>query len=322
MLSAPCSISQEIALKLYRDMLRIRLVEEEISRYYPEQRMRCPVHLCIGQEASAVAIAAHVNKQDRFFSAHRAHAHYLSKGGSLSAMIAEIHGKATGCSKGVGGSMHLCDLAVNFIASTPVVGGTLPVAAGMAFGDKMSGEKRVTVCFFGDAATEEGTWSETLNFAVLHKLPLVLVCEDNLYSSQSPLSVRQPENRNRVAIAEAHGMRAIGANGNRIDDLYSLASDAVDRARNGEGPTYLDLETYRWLEHCGPFDDTSLGYRTETEVLLWKEKCPLEYWKKTNNIDDSEMIEEIRIEIAKAFDYSDKSPYPNKESLHNHVYAN
>ncbi len=320
-LVGPTTLPLDRAITLYREMLKIRMVEEEIARQYGRQKMRCPTHLCIGQEAPAVAIAAHLRQEDRVLSNHRAHAHYLAKGGDLSAMIAELHGKATGCSKGVGGSMHLTDLSVNFMASTPVVGGTIPVAAGVAFGDQQEGNSRVTVGFFGDAATEEGIWSETLNFAALHKLPLVMVCENNLYSTQSSMDVRQAEGRNRAAIAEAHGVTALSADGNRIDSLYGIAGDAVARAREGMGPTYLDLQTYRWLEHCGPLDDTSLGYRTTQEVAAWKARCPLAHWKEALGLDDSLLREELQEEIDCAFAQAEKDPYPKSNTLHHHVYA-
>jgi TPP-dependent pyruvate/acetoin dehydrogenase alpha subunit len=303
-------------------MLRIRMVEEAIAKRYPDQEMRCPVHLCIGQEAPAVGVSAALSRDDRVLSSHRAHAHYLAKGGSLTSMIAEIHGKSTGCSGGIGGSMHLTDLSVNFMASTPVVGGTVPVAAGLAYGDQMSIQDRVTAVFFGDAVTEEGVWSETLNFAALHQLPLLLICENNLFSSQSPLSVRQAPQRDRVAIAKAHGMEAVRGDGNKVDQVLSLASKAVLRAKEGFGPTYLELDTYRWLEHCGPYDDTQLGYRRQEEINEWQQRCPLDYWKKTLDLEYSGLRHEIAEEIEGAFESAHSAPYPQPESLFKNVYAN
>ncbi|MBI4331624.1 MAG: thiamine pyrophosphate-dependent dehydrogenase E1 component subunit alpha, partial [Chloroflexi bacterium] len=182
----------DIEKKLYYAMLRIRLVEERIAELYPEQQMRCPVHLCTGQEAIAAGVSAHLTSDDYALSNHRSHGHYLAKGGDLKAMMAEIYGRVTGCSRGKGGSMHLVDLAAGFLGATPIVGSTIPMAVGAALATVMKGEKRVTVAYFGDAAVEEGVFHESLNFAALKRLPVVFVCENNFFSVYSPLSVRQP----------------------------------------------------------------------------------------------------------------------------------
>ena len=307
---------------LYRELVRIRLVEEAIADRYPEQEIRCPVHLSIGQEAVAVGLCAALNREDRVMSAHRAHAHYLAKGGCLKRMIAELYGKASGCTGGKGGSMHLVDLAVNFMGSTPIVGGSLPVAVGLAFADQRQDGNRVTVAFIGEGATEEGVFCESLNFSALKKLPIVIVCEDNLYSSYSPLSVRQPVERSRIAIAEAHGCLAIEGNGNRLDEVIDIADRAVDHARGAQGPVYVDLKTYRWREHCGPHYDDDLGYRTPKEAAEWRGRCPVAYWETQFDANEIASIRsECQHEIEEAFDAALSAPYPEPEELSAYVYA-
>ena len=197
-------------LELLRSMTRIRMVEEEIAKRYPEQQMRCPVHLSIGQEAAAVGVCAALQPTDWAFSGHRNHAHYLAKGGNLKAMLAEIYGKATGCCGGKGGSMHLTDQASGFIGATPIVGSTVPIAVGAALTAQREGKGRVVVVFLGDGAMEAGVVHESLNFAALKKLPILFACENNLYSVYSPLDVRQPNQRTISDLAAGHGVKKIG----------------------------------------------------------------------------------------------------------------
>jgi 2-oxoisovalerate dehydrogenase E1 component len=257
-------------------MLRIRMVEETIAERYSEWEMRCPVHLCAGQEAIAVGVCANLAKEDYVMSAHRSHGHYLAKGGDLKAMLAEIYGKATGCTGGRGGSMHLVDLNCGFLGATPIVGGVIPVAVGTAFASFMKGERRVSVVFLGEASTEEGVFAESLNFASLKKLPVIFVCENNFFSVYSPMSVRQPAERDNVAMARAYGVYGDRGNGNNVIEVYTKTADAVARAQNGSGPVYLEFEPYRWREHCGPNYDNDIGYRTEDEYKSWRARCPIE----------------------------------------------
>ncbi len=266
--SAATDLDADARRQLLYDMLRIRRVEERIVDLYPEQEMRCPVHLSISQEAAAVGACAPLAADDYVLSGHRAHAHYLAKGGDLKAMLAEIYGKATGCAGGKGGSMHPVDLAAGFLGAAPIVGSTIAIAAGVAFATAMRDEGRVTMVFFGDGATETGTFHETLNFAVLEGLPLVLVCENNLYSVNSPLPVRQPPGRAIAGLAAGHG--------NDVLAVHALAGRAIEKARAGDGPSFIELATYRWREHCGPNFDNDLGYRDEAEYLAWRELCPVE----------------------------------------------
>ena len=309
-------------------MLRIRMVEETIADRYAGQEMRCPVHLSIGQEGVAVGVSAALQKQDYVMSTHRCHAHYLAKGGDLKRMIAEIYGKETGCTGGFGGSMHLIDLSVNMLGSTPIVGSCMPVAVGTAFGSWLKGEKRVSVLYFGEGTTEEGTFLESLNFAALKRLPVIFVCENNLYSVYSPMSVRQPERRNRLAIAKAHGMEGFEGDWNQVEEVTQVTREAVERAREGLGPSFLEFSTYRWREHCGPNYDNDIGYRTEDEFFEWKKRCPIETFQKRlmaegvlNGTEVEELKKSIRREIDDAFDFAKKSPFPSEEKLLTKLYA-
>jgi TPP-dependent pyruvate/acetoin dehydrogenase alpha subunit len=328
MLSRRIVLDAEIRKKLFFGMLRIRMVETTIADEYVAQEMRCPVHLSIGQEAIATGACEALEPDDYMMSMHRAHAHYLAKGGNLNAMMAEIYGKSAGCCSGMGGSMHLIDLSVNMLGSTPIVGSSIPVGLGTAFGSWMKGEKRVSMIFFGEAATEEGVFCETLNFAALKKLPAVFVCENNLYSVYSPMSVRQPEARSRVDLARAHGMLASKWDGNDVESVYRMTLDAVRRARAGEGPVFLEFDTYRWREHCGPNFDNDIGYRTEAEFLEWKELCPIEAHREIlirGGVLSGEEIaageEAIRREVAEAFAFAKQSPPPDSRAYLVRVYA-
>ena len=262
------------AMSLLQAMARIRRVEEAIAIRYPEQEMRCPVHLCIGQEAIAVGVCAAMDSGDRVFSNHRAHGHYLAKGGDLNAMIAELYGRATGCCGGRGGSMHLIDLAVGFMGATPIVGGTVPLAVGSAWASSLQQDGKVTVVFFGDGCFEEGVVHESLNFASLHKLPVVFVCENNGLSVYTQRRERQPS-RPIYRVAEAHGVAAFAGDGNDVEQVLALARNAVDSARRGLGPQFLELSTFRWREHCGPDFDDGLQYRSAAEIETGIKDCPI-----------------------------------------------
>ncbi len=308
---------QSLSLDLYKDMLRIRLIEESIANRYHEQKMRCPVHLSIGQEAVAVGVCKAALQTDYLISNHRAHAHYLAKGGSLKAMIAEIYGKATGCSMGRGGSMHLVDRSVGMYGSTPIVGGSIPIGVGLAFATSLRQEKNITIIFFGEGSTEEGVFVESLNFAALKNLPILFVCENNFYSVYSPLNVRQSDRRDRAAIARAHGILAKTGYGNDVEEVHSLAEEAVTSIREGNGPVFLEFDTYRHREHCGPNFDNDIGYRTEEEFLFWEKKCPIKLQAQRINTDfpvtnDIELLSvPILNEIEEAFAFAEQSPFPH-----------
>src|SRR3972149_11018294 len=221
-------------LALFRSMLRIRRIEEALADRYAEQEMRCPMHLCIGQEAIAVGVCAALFANDVMFSNHRAHGHYLAKGGNLNALIAELYGRSTGCCGGRGGSMHLIDLDVGFMGATPIVGGTVPLAVGAAWAARLQAQDRLGVAFFGDGCFEEGVMHESLNFASLHQLPVLFVCENNNFSVYTPLRERQPA-RSIHAVAQAHGWRAWSGDGNDVEAVSAVAREAVNCGGGGEG---------------------------------------------------------------------------------------
>jgi pyruvate dehydrogenase E1 component alpha subunit len=311
---------------LYRAMLRIRRIEEAIAERYAEQEMRCPVHLSIGQEAIAAGVCAALAPQDGVFSGHRAHAHYLAKGGDLTAMLAEIYGKAEGCCKGIGGSMHMIDLAAGFLGAVPIVGATVPLAVGAAWAAKLRGENRVITVFFGDGTFEEGVVYESINFAVLHRLPVLFVCENNLYACYTRLSTRQPE-RPIHAVAAAWGCNATAVDGNDALAVLDVASKMVSGLRAGNQPAFIECSTYRWLEHCGPNVDDDLGYRPKTEVVERKSACPVNRLatilgaapEGRNFMDNAE--HEITEEIAAAFIAVQAGSIPQQECLPGYLYA-
>lgn len=314
-------------LALLRSMLRIRRIEEALADRYAEQEMRCPIHLCIGQEAIAVGVCAALANNDVIFSNHRAHGHYLAKGGNLNAMVAELYGRATGCCGGRGGSMHLIDLNVGFMGATPIVGGTVPLAVGSAWAASLKEEKRVSVVFFGDGCFEEGVVHESLNFAALHKLPIIFVCENNGFSVYTRLVERQP-NRPIYRIAEAHGMAAYIGNGNDVDAVLSIAKTAVDNARQGKGPQFIELNTYRWREHCGPDFDDGLNYRSAPEIENGLKDCPIAKFatrlKQSNPLSQSDLGRfeaEIHEEIADAFKFALSSAKPSIKDAGERIYA-
>lgn len=322
------AISQDRRLSLLREMIRIRTVEEGIAQRYPEQQMRCPVHLSIGQEGVAVGVCGALEAGDYMMSTHRAHAHYLAKGGDLKAMIAEIYGKASGCASGRGGSMHLIDLSVNMLGSTPIVGNSLPVAVGAAFGSWLKGERRATAVFFGEGSTEEGVFAECVNFAALKKIPILFICENNLYSVYSPLSVRQPRERDRAAMVRAHGIEVAVGDGNDVEEVFRMTTEAATRVRSGVGPAYLEFSTYRWREHCGPNFDNDIGYRTEAEYLDWRRRCPIERQlsrlKREGMVSDADaqkMAEAAQEEMDEAVALARAAAFPSAHSLSEHVYV-
>ena len=309
-------------------MMRIRCVEETIAVRYADQKMRCPTHLCSGQEAVSAAVGYALRADDFAVSGHRAHGHYLGKGGDLRAMLAEIHGKVTGCCRGKGGSMHLVDKAVGFVGSTAIVGGTIPVGVGLGLSIQLHGTDQVSCIFMGEAATEEGVFYESVNFAVLRNLPVLFICENNLYSVYSPLSVRQPANRSLCGIVGQMGLRAEYGDGNDVADVHTRVQKAVQSMRLGAGPAFLEFATYRWREHCGPNLDGELGYRTEDEYESWKARDPVERFRR-ELVDDGIMTDlelekvesQIQNEVDAAFLFAEESPFPEPEEACEGLYV-
>ncbi len=320
--------NNDLLKRLFKRMLYIRSVEETIAERYHELEMRCPVHLSIGQEAIATGVCEALGNNSYVLSGHRCHAHYLAKGGSLKAMIAELYGKVSGCSRGNGGSMHLVDLQAGFLGAAPIVGSTIPIAVGAAFGSVMQNKDNIAAVFFGDGATEEGVFHESLNFAALKKLPIIFVCENNFYSVYSPLSVRQPPGRPITQLVQGHGIESYAGNGNDVIEVYDLTSLAVNKVRQGSGPIFLEFKTYRWLEHCGPNNDNTLGYRSESEFEKWRQLCPVNMLQNkllaegVMRFEEIDAVKkEITVEIHEAFQFAKTSLFPEQKNLLEGVFA-
>lgn len=321
-------MNPETAKQLLFQMKRIRFVEQEIARRYGENQMRCPTHLSVGQEAVAAAAGLALRREDLAVSGHRAHAHYLGKGGNLRAMLAEIYGKATGCARGKGGSMHLIDERAGFMGSTAIVGGTVPVGVGLAYGIKLKRASQVSCVFHGDAVVEAGVFFESVNFAVLKRLPVLFVCENNLYSVYSPLRVRQPEGRSIASMVQSLGLPTDRGDGNDAAQVYAKACAALDSIRKGEGPRFLEFGTYRWLEHCGPNYDNDIGYRSQAEFLEWKAKEPIGRFETklrhrgvVSSAELAQMEAAIENEVTAAFAFAEESPFPDVVTAYSDLYA-
>jgi TPP-dependent pyruvate/acetoin dehydrogenase alpha subunit len=313
--------------KLYVELLRIRKIEVEIARRYTEQKMRCPIHLSIGQETIAVGICSALNIDDELVTAHRSHAHYLAKGGNLKKMIAELHGKETGCAMGLGGSMHLIDIPNNITAAVPIVGSTIPIGVGKAWANKIENKKSIVVIFFGDGATEEGVFFESLNFAALHQLRVIFVCENNNYSVYSNKKNRQYKKRSVVKIAESIGVKSIKFKYHDLEKIFSISSELVKKIRKKSQPYFLEINTYRFLEHCGPNNDDYLNYRPKHEIKYWLKNDPVKLIKNKLIRSDLRYIkllqkvnQNIDNEINIAFKYSINSKFPKKKILSKYIY--
>jgi pyruvate dehydrogenase E1 component alpha subunit len=306
--------------------LRIRMVEEHIALRYSEQEMRCPVHLSIGQEGAAAAFSLVAELQDYAVSTHRAHAHYLAKGGSLDAMIAELYGKVTGCSKGIGGSMHLADKSVNFMGSSAIVGNSIPVGVGLGLAAQIQGTGSLSWVFLGDAATEEGVYYESMNFAVLKKLPVVFVCENNGFSVYSDESVRRPAVQTIVGVAKSMGAHAESVGGNDAVAVLSAMREIAEAVRSGGGPALIELKTFRQREHCGPNFDDHLGYRSEDYLQSWAARDPIEMLgsQLTSDSDVSwiaRVKREIQQEIETSFLNAKAARFPTLDECREVLYA-
>ena len=318
----------EFQISLLKKMKLVRFVEEGIAQRYHNGLMRCPTHLSIGQEASAVGVAAALTNEDLALSTHRAHAHYLAKGGDVNSMLAEIYGKAAGCCGGKGGSMHLIDRSVGFMGSTAIVGNSIPLGVGLGFSLKHKKSRNISVIFFGDGSTEEGAFYEAVNFAIIKKLPVLFVCENNLYSVYSPLSVRQPADRVIYKMVEALGIKAAIGDGNNVEESYNLAKNAIEYIHKYESPYFIELTTYRWREHCGPDYDNNIGYRTEDEFEEWKKKDPIKCYEETllnsgilSEIEIEKMNQSIMDKVNDSFKFAEETPFPDESIAYKGLYA-
>ena len=313
----------DLIKKLYFNSLRIRMIEERISREYANQDIRCPIHLSIGQEAISSPLSLVFNKKDFVVSNHRSHAHYLGKGGNLKKFIAELYGKNTGCSGGRGGSMHLNDKSCGFIASTPIVANSIPLGVGLALSKKIKKEKGVVIIFFGDAAVEEGVFFESLNFAIVKKLKVIFVCENNFYSVYSCFKDRQPKGRKIAKVVQSFGIKTLRLDGNNFYNNYKIYKKAYNFVKSKNLPIFIEFLTYRFVEHCGPNIDDHLNYRNINDLESWKKKDSI--FEKTfffkKNLNKSSLEENIKKEINDAFIFAKKSAPPHIRKAYTRLYA-
>lgn len=320
-------LTERQLLDMYERMVTIRLSEERIAQRVGEGKIRTPCHLYVGQEAVAVGVCTALRDSDYVFSTHRSHGHFLAKGGKLDELIAEIYCRETGCSGGRGGSMHLCDPSVGLLGSSSIVAGCLGIGLGPAFRSVILGEDSVSVIFHGDCVPEEGIWHESLNFAAVKRLPVVYVCENNLYAASASLHDRRlSDNINEVA--RAHGLHTQLVDGNDVLAVNRAASAAVLRARAGEGPQFIEARTYRWLGHVGPKDDIDVGLRDANELSWWKRRCPIANLEKKlvrenilSEADVQSLYERIQMRIDDAENRAVDAPKPAPESMLENIYS-
>ena len=313
--------------KMYISMLRIRKFEERIGELVAAKEIICPCHLYIGQEAIATGVCSALRKEDYVFSTHRSHGHYIAKGGSIKTLMAELYGKITGCSKGRGGSMHITSPDIGFPGSSAIVAGTIPLAVGVALSFSLRKKNNVSVAFFGDGATNEGAFYESLNFAALKKLPVIFVCENNFYSTHMPISSCLADTR-IYKKAEMFKMPGICIDGNDVLKVFKQAKEAIEFAREGNGPSLLECLTYRWRGHVGPKIDLDKGLWTKEELESWMAKCPIKRLEallvKQGSLSKSEtrqIEKKIEREIEETVVFAKKGSLPKANELRKYVFT-
>jgi TPP-dependent pyruvate/acetoin dehydrogenase alpha subunit len=307
--------------RIYRSLRQIRRAEEEVARIYPSDKIKSPVHLSIGQEAVAVGVCDVLEPSDVVSPTYRGHAAFLAKGASVRGLFAELYGKATGVAHGKGGSMHLIDMPHGVLGTSAVVGTTIPLAVGFALAFKRQRSDRVVVAFFGDGATEEGVFTESLNFAALHKLPILFVCENNFYAIHTPVTRRWATQRLCERV-ETYGIPARCIEDGDVLKLRADTSAAVAALRRGDGPAFIECRTYRWLEHVGPNEDFDAGYRASAEREPWVQSDQLIKIGMLIAADRRSAIDaDVEAEIADAIAFAETSPFPESSALYTNVFA-
>ena len=311
-------IPEDLLISFLRKMIIIRKAEEKISDNVADGTIKCPCHLAIGQEAIGVAVAMIMNNDDSAFGAHRSHSHYLGLNEDCYSLFAETLGKLDGCSNGMGGSMHIIDNSVGFRGSVPIVGATIPIATGAALSSKIKGDKTIAVSFFGDGACEEGVFHESLNMASVMKLPVIYVCENNLFSSHLHISKRQPAS-STARFAKAHNIENVIVDGNDVVSMYKILNEKSDEMRKKCKPFFIEAITYRWKGHVGHRDDIDVGVKRKENLEIWKKRDPILRLSKAildTNILSTDQIKSITKEIKEAIDYdwdkAMKAKFPKK----------
>jgi 2-oxoisovalerate dehydrogenase E1 component len=318
------TVSKEQALDLYRGMVLIRRTEEQLARAHADGLVLGACHTCVGEEAVAVGVCAHLRPDDTVLSTHRGHGHALAKGVPPHELVAELFGRATGCSHGRGGSMHVFKPEVGMLGTSGIVGPSILMAAGAGYSFRLLGTDRVSVAFFGDGAVNNGAFHEGLNLAAIWKLPVLFVCENNLYATEVPFAT-VAANPDVAARATAYAMPGVRLDGNDVLAVYEAAGAAVRRARAGEGPTLLECLTYRTRPHGEGMRDT--GYRTREEVEAWKARCPIQQWRQrllaagTVAAADLDRIDhEVAGLVDEAVEQAKRDPWPDPATAGDHVY--
>jgi len=308
------SIKNEELIDMYRQMLTIRRFEERVVDEYHKNQIPGVVHSYIGQEAIAVGVCANLRPDDRIVSTHRGHGHCIAKGADLNRMMAELYGKSTGYCKGKGGAMHIADFSIGMLGANGIVGAGLPIATGAALAAQLEGGDRVAVCFFGDGACHEGEFHESLNLAAIWQLPILYVCENNLYGANTAAAYAIPLN-DIAERASAYAMPGVIVDGNDVVAVYKAAQRAVTTARKGGGPTLLECKTYRWRAH---FEGHQVDLRPADQIKSWKKKCPLAGFKHrlldegilaAHDLD--EIDHQVCNQIEKAVEFARESPFPD-----------
>ena len=309
-----------------KQMYVIRRVEEIIGDNIVTGVIKCPCHLGIGQEATAVGLSRYLRSSDRVFGGHRSHTHYLGLRGSVYKLFAETLGKLDGCSKGMGGSMHLYDPSIGFGGSVPIVGASVPIATGAALAAKKDNVGDIAVSYLGDSACEEGAVQESFNLASIMKLPIIFVVENNLFASHMHIDLRQPHN-STARFAEAHGIPFKVIDGNNLTDIYKASQEAVKYCRENKGPYFIEAMTYRWRGHVGPREDTDVGVKRKDDLNTWKKRDPIRRLKDSlinKNVLSENDFNEITKLIDKNLDEQWQkaldAPYPPKSLLTKIVY--
>jgi pyruvate dehydrogenase E1 component alpha subunit len=319
-------LTDEVLRDLYKQMVRIRLFEENAGKLQENGSLPGILHMYVGEEAIAAGVMAHLSDQDQITSTHRGHGHLVAKGGEMSKMYAELFGKATGYNKGKGGSMHISNMELGMLGANGIVGAGPPIAVGAAFSNKFRKTDNVAIAFFGDGASNEGAFHEAANLAAVLKLPVVFVCENNGFGEFTPQSQHQAitDVADRAA---GYGMPGVVADGMDVIAVYEAAGEAIDRARKGEGPTLLEFKTYRFYDHSG-VRGMGFSYRTEEEIEKWKKRDPLDLFKQ--HLLDQELITEeeatelfnaTQQEVDSAIEFAEKSSEPDPATLLDDVYT-
>jgi acetoin:2,6-dichlorophenolindophenol oxidoreductase subunit alpha len=310
--------------EMLRRMLEIRIVEEQIQGLFLQNLVRGTTHLCIGQEACSVGIAHALQKGDTVTCTYRGHGHALALGMTFKKLMAEMMGKASGACKGKGGSMHLTDASIGLLGENAIVGAGLPIAVGAGLSAQVMGEKRVSVAIFGDGAANIGTFHEALNMAAVWKLPVLFICENNLYGEYSPLARTTPVNDIAVR-ATAYNMPGIIVDGQDVETVYHEVKAAADRARGGGGPSLIELKTYRYRGHSRTDPAT---YRPDGELEQWMQRDPLkllsEKMKADGQLDDveyEEMKQATERAVFESIEWAKAEPFPPLEALYEDIYA-